>query len=244
MQQRTLNASGHVRFHCNVHGAAGGGGMSGVVAVGDANAAPTIAVQRDTAAPAAGQPVAFRAVASDPERLALRIDWDMDGDGTFERLDAGKQRERDLRSRRMRTVRARATDDLGLTAAASHAFTVPAADPGPGQPPRRSGRRPPAGTLPPDTLAPAVSVSAPRGRSARAGCAGAASGCRSRRRRTRSSWSSCATARAAGSRGRPPRGSGRRDAAAVRARRARAGRLALRIVAIDPPGTARRSGDG
>jgi hypothetical protein len=49
-------------------------GLRGVVAVGSFNTAPAIAVVHDTAARAAGQPVAFRATASDPERLPLRID--------------------------------------------------------------------------------------------------------------------------------------------------------------------------
>ena len=59
--------------------------------VGSFNTAPRSRVARDTAAPAAGSPVAFRAGASDPERLPLRIDWDMDGDGTFERSAPGRR---------------------------------------------------------------------------------------------------------------------------------------------------------
>ena len=128
--ERTLDAPGQLRFHCDVHGAFG---MSGVVTVGSANAAPAIAVQRDTAAPAPGKPVAFRALASDPERLALQIDWDMDGDGTFERPNAGTQVSGTFDPGE-RTVSARATDDLGLVASSSHTFTVPA-PPGPGPPP-------------------------------------------------------------------------------------------------------------
>lgn len=54
IHERTLNAPGQLRFHCDVHGAFG---MTGAVTVGSANAAPTIAVQRDTAAPAPGKPV-------------------------------------------------------------------------------------------------------------------------------------------------------------------------------------------
>ena len=85
--ERVLTAS--VRFYCGNHGGPGGAGMSGVVTVGNENTAPSITVARDPGEPAAGPPVSLHAVVSDPERLPLRIDWDMDGDGTFERVDAG-----------------------------------------------------------------------------------------------------------------------------------------------------------
>ena len=234
MQQRTLNAAGHVRFHCNVHGATGGGGMSGVVAVGDANTAPTIAVQRDTAVPVAGQPVAFRAIASDPERLPLRIDWDMDGDGTFELAGAGTNASATYQPG-TRTVRAQAIDDLGMTASAAHTFTVPAAGPAPAQPPA-PGAPAPAGTLPPDTLAPAVSVSAPRTISAR----------RLRRRGVLVSLTPSEDGQLVVElRSRAGRRLARATAQArarrttllrVRARRARPGRFTLRVVAIDLAG--------
>lgn len=229
--ERVMTAS--ASFYCANHGASG---MTGVVTVGDANAAPSISVQRETAAPAAGTPVAFRAVASDPERLPLRIDWDMDGDGTFERLDAGTQVSGTYEAG-VRKVSAMATDDLGLTAVASHTFTVPAAEgsgtvPPPGAPPPPSG----GGTPPADTLAPAVSVSAPRELSVR----------RLRRRGVRVRLTPSEDGRLvvelrnrAGRRLARATGeahAGVATALRVRPRRVRAGRLKLRIVAIDLAG--------
>lgn len=234
IHERTLNAPGQLRFHCDVHGAFG---MTGAVTVGSANAAPTIAVQRDTAAPAPGKPVAFRAVASDPERLALRIDWDMDGDGIFERPNAGTQVSGTFEPGE-RTVTARATDDLALVASSSHTFTVPAA---PGTAPPRPGAPPPAGggSSLPDTLAPQLSVSAPRVTTAR----------RLRRRGVIVALTPSEDGRLVVE---LRKRSGRRlarttaDAHAgvaarlrVRARRARPGRLRLRIVAIDLAGNRR-----
>ena len=130
--------------------------MSGVVTVGDDNTPPSIAVVRDTATPAAGSPVAFHAGASDPERLPLRIDWDMDGDGSFERVGAGASVSATY-DPGSRTVRAQAVDDVGATAVAAHTFTVPGGG-GSSPPPPPPGESP----LPYDTLPPAVSVSAPR----------------------------------------------------------------------------------
>lgn len=229
--ERVMTAS--VRFYCANHGASG---MTGVVTVGDANAAPAISIQRETASPAAGKPVAFRAVASDPERLALRIDWDMDGDGTFERANAGTQVSGTYDAG-ARTVRAMAIDDLGLTATASHAFTVPAADTGSGTPPPAGAPPPAAGTTPAtDTLAPAVSVSAPRELSAS----------RLRRRGVRVRLTPSEDGQLVVElRDRAGRRLARATAEAhagvatalrVRPRRVRPGRLRLRIVAIDRAG--------
>ena len=232
--ERVMTAS--VSFYCVNHGPSG---MTGVVTVGNANSAPSISVQRDTAAPAAGSPVAFRAVASDPERLPLRIDWDMDGDGTFERVGAGANVTGTYEPG-VRTVGARAVDDLGLEAQGSHTFTVPAGD-GTAPPPPPPGVPPPPGTVPaPDTLAPAVSVSAPRELGLR----------RLRRRGARVALTPSEDARlVAVLRNR----AGRRLARAVadgdagvvtalrlRARTARAGRLTLRITATDAAGNRTR----
>ncbi len=236
--ERTLNDPSHVRFHCNVHGAEGGGGMSGIVTVGSVNTAPTIAVQRDTAAPAAGKPVAFRAVASDPERLALQIDWDMDGDGIFERPNAGTQVSGTF-DPGDHTVSARATDDLGLVASSSHTFTVPAADPGPAPPPPGGPPPPVGGTTLTDTLAPQLGVSAPRATTAR----------RLRRRGVIVTLTPSEDGRLvvelrnrSGRRLARVTADGHAGVAAklrVRARRARPGRLRLRIVAIDLAGNRR-----
>jgi plastocyanin len=150
-QERTFDVAGQQRFACEIHG---GSGMRGVVTVGSYNTAPAIAVVRETASPAPGQPVAFRAAASDPELLPLRIDWDMDGDGTFERTGAGANVSGTFEPG-ARTVRARAVDDLGAAAEAAHAFTMPGTAAG-GQPPPPGG-----GAAPADVLAPALTVAAP-----------------------------------------------------------------------------------
>jgi plastocyanin len=126
---RVLNAPGRVAFYCQNHGAAGGVGMSGTVTV---NASPTIAIERLTA-PRAGEPVSFRATASDPDGDPLSIDWDLDGDGMFERVAAGANVSASYAAG-PHTVGARATDDLGASATATHAFTVPAGGGGGGTP--------------------------------------------------------------------------------------------------------------
>ena len=225
-QERTFATAGQQRFSCYIHGASG---MRGVVTVGSFNTAPTIAVVRDTASPAAGQPVAFRASASDPERLPLRIDWDVDGDGTFERTGAGSSVTGTFEPG-SRTVRARAVDDLGATAEASHTFTMPGPAGG-GQPPPPGG-----GAAPADVLAPAVKVGAPRSLSARRlrrcgvtlrltpsedGRLVAELRSRAGRRLARAT----ATARA-----------GETTTLRLRSKRAKPGRLRLRIVAIDEAG--------
>jgi hypothetical protein len=130
-----------------------------------------------------------------------------------------------------------ATDDLDLTAVASHTFTVAAPDPEsgiappPGAPPPSGGATPPA-----DTLAPAVSVSAPRELSVR----------RLRWRGVRVRLTPSEDARVvvelrnrAGRRLARATGeaqAGVATALRVRPRRVRAGRLTLRIVAIDLAG--------
>jgi plastocyanin len=129
-QQRTLVTPGKVAFYCDEHGAPGGVGMSGTVTV---NAPPTIAIERQTTMPRAGEPVAFLASASDPEGKAMRIDWDLDGDGTFERAAAGATVSATYAAG-PHTVGARATDDLGASATATHTFTVPAGGGGGGTP--------------------------------------------------------------------------------------------------------------
>ena len=230
-QQRTLSDS--VKFYCANHGGPGGAGMSGVVAVGDDNAPPSIAIMRDTAAPASGQPVAFHVVATDPERLPLRIDWDMDGDGTFELVGAGTSASGtyDAGDRR---VGARAVDDLGATAEASHAFTIPGAASGP--PPAAPPPAPPGASQQADALAPAVAVRAPRSLTPR----------RLRRRGVKVTLTPSEDGRlVAELRSRRGRRLARATAEAragepttlrLRPRRVKPGRLTLRVVAIDLAG--------
>ena len=152
-QERVLGEAGPVRFYCTEHGGPGGLGMSGLVTVGDGNAAPTVAIRRETAEPRAGEPVLLVARAVDPERIALSIAWDIDGDGTFERTDAGATTS-GVYGAGTHTVHVRATDDLGLTAIASDSFTVaarpgqPEAPPPEGGVPGRPEAPPPEGVLP------------------------------------------------------------------------------------------------
>jgi hypothetical protein len=120
-QERILDKPGKVAFYCDEHGGPGGMGMSGAVTV---NAPPTIAIER-AGALRAGGPVSFRAAASDPDGDPLRIDWDLDGDGTFERTGAGATVSATYAAG-AHTVGARATDDLGASATATHTFAVPA----------------------------------------------------------------------------------------------------------------------
>ena len=60
--ERVLTTSGRYRFHCYVHGPHG---MTGVMTVGDATP-PAIARTARHRGAGGGEPVAFRAVASDP----------------------------------------------------------------------------------------------------------------------------------------------------------------------------------
>jgi plastocyanin len=150
---RTLGAPGRLAFYCATHGGPGGEGMSGVITVqAPGNAPPAISLARETASPAASEPVAFRATASDPEGQPVRIDWDLDGDGTFELIDAGPA----VSSRYAaggHTVTARAVDPGGASGQASLGFTVGAA-PGPGGGAPGGGEPGIAG----DTAAPTVRV--------------------------------------------------------------------------------------
>ncbi|MET0973251.1 MAG: hypothetical protein ABWY95_07515 [Thermoleophilaceae bacterium] len=143
---RPVTTLGQIAYHCEVHV---GSGMMGTVTV---EPLPTIALTRETAAPRAGQPVTFRANASDPT-----IDWDLDGNGSFERLNAGVTATATFASG-SHTVRARVTDDIGGRATAAHTFTVPGAGGGPGTP--GGGPGSPSGG--PDNRAPSLTVKARR----------------------------------------------------------------------------------
>jgi plastocyanin len=229
---RTLSTVGTVAFHCRVHG---GSGMTGVVTV-SANAPPAIALALETATPVAGEPVAFFATASDPDGGAVRIDWDLDGDGTFELPDYGPVATAEYAAG-PRTVAARAVDPQGASTTASLSFDVaPARSEGAGGGPAGAGPTGGGGTNA-DSVAPtlrhlavarAIRVRALRRRGVRI--------------RLTASEDATLTATLRDARGRRV-GRARAPAEArepvtlrLRARRARPGALRLRIVVADAAG--------
>lgn len=218
LQQRTLTTPGAIDFHCQIHGPSG---MTGSVTV---DAPPKIAIERQTAMPRAGEPVAFLANASDPEGKTLRIDWDLDGDGTFERAAAGATVSATYAAG-SHTVGARATDDLGASASATHTFTVPA-----------GGGTPGGGGTAGDDRAPRVEARAPdsirarklRRRGVRVKVTPSEDGrlvVELRNRRGRRLARKAADAQA-----------GEATTLRLRPERVKPGRLRLRIVATDPAG--------
>jgi hypothetical protein len=120
--------------------------MAGTVTV---DGPPKIDIARETAAPRAGEPVSFRATASDPENQLGPIAWDMDGDGNFELTGPAVSA---IFAAGSHTVSARVTDGLGTPATDSDTFTVT----GPGG----SGGGPGSPGAAPDTKAPALTVKA------------------------------------------------------------------------------------
>lgn len=221
-QERTLDAPGVVAYHCAVHVSSG---MAGTVSV---NGLPTVAIVRETASPGAGQPVSFHATASDPDGTVARIDWDLDGDGSFERTGATAGAGFDAGTH---TVRARAVDNLGASATASHTFAVAGAVGGGGG----GGGGAPPGSYG-DIRAPDLSAHWPK--SVRIG--------KLRRRGVKLTLTASEDGRfVAVLANRTGRRLGRKTADAlagqrtvmrVRARRAKPGRLKLRIAAIDLAG--------
>jgi plastocyanin len=224
---RFVDSPGTIAFYCEVHGGPGGVDMSGTVTV---NGPPTIALERETAAPRAGEPVSFRAAASDPNNDPVRIDWDLDGDGTFELVGAGATASASYAAGSY-TVRAQATDDFPSSSTASHTFAVPGAG---GGTPGGGGSGPGSSS---DRTAPRLEARAAKSIRAR----------KLRRRGVKLTLTPSEDGRlVAELRSRSGRRLGRATAQAhagqatvlrVRAKNAKAGRnLKLRIVAIDPAG--------
>jgi plastocyanin len=146
--ERTLTEPGQVAFFCMQHGGPGGDGMSGLVTVGDANQPPAVTLEpTDTGS--------FRALASDPERIALRLAWDLDGDGAFEIVNGGVSASASY-GPGTHTVRVRATDDRGLQAEARLQFMIPGPPPV-ASPTTMPGPAPPA---PPAQATPSASLRA------------------------------------------------------------------------------------
>lgn len=86
------------------------------------NVPPTVTVVATTNRPRAGRRAAYIAQAADPDGEITRIEWDTDGDGTFEDL-RGTSRRIGLDAG-VRTVRARVTDDSGARTVGSLRVTV------------------------------------------------------------------------------------------------------------------------
>jgi sugar lactone lactonase YvrE len=94
------------------------------------NRPPTAALAASPASVRAGQPVTFDASATrDPEGLALRYDWDLDGDSAFERRTTTPTVSRVFDSSRQLSAQVRVRDPHSGTAAAAAAVTVDATAP-------------------------------------------------------------------------------------------------------------------
>ena len=94
------------------------------------NRPPTATLTASPATVAGGQPVRFDASGStDPEGLALRYDWDLDGDGAFERRTLAPAVSLLYADSRALTAHVRVSDPHRATATASAPLTVDATPP-------------------------------------------------------------------------------------------------------------------
>src|SRR4051794_11331609 len=87
---RTFTTDGIYRYYCQVHGGAGGVGMSGIVYVNATGTVPPLPpIASLTVSPtvaAVGATVTLNGTASsDPDGTIAKFEWDVDGDGVFER---------------------------------------------------------------------------------------------------------------------------------------------------------------
>ena len=95
MATRTFPEAGVYRYYCDEHGGPGGQGMFGKVYVNATGTlpagAPTASFTATPAAVGVSSNVAFDATdSSDPGGAIVRYEWDLDGDGLYER-DTGPQ---------------------------------------------------------------------------------------------------------------------------------------------------------
>jgi hypothetical protein len=86
------------------------------------NIAPTVQIVPTTNRPRPGQAAAYIAQATDADGEIQRIEWDTDGDGTFEDLRGGARRI--ALGAGVRTIGVRATDDSGARTTARLRVTV------------------------------------------------------------------------------------------------------------------------
>ena len=94
------------------------------------NRPPTAALTASPSTVAGDQPVTFDASATrDPEGLALRYDWDLDGNGAFERRTTTPTVSRTFDASAQLTAHMRVRDRHGGTATAGAALTVDATAP-------------------------------------------------------------------------------------------------------------------
>jgi sugar lactone lactonase YvrE len=94
------------------------------------NRPPAAALAVSPATVGGGQPVTFDAAGTrDPEGLALRYDWDLDGDGAFERRTTVPTVSRTFDASRQLTAQVRVRDPHGGTGSAAAAVAVDATAP-------------------------------------------------------------------------------------------------------------------
>jgi sugar lactone lactonase YvrE len=94
------------------------------------NRPPAAALTASPATVAGGRPVTFDASGSaDPEGLALRYDWDLDGDGVFERRTTAPAVSLGYADSRTLTARVRVSDPHRAAATADAPLTVDATSP-------------------------------------------------------------------------------------------------------------------
>lgn len=141
---RKFLQDGAYRYYCEVHGAPGGTGMSGVIYVNATGQLPPEAQFTASPNPAvAGQTVTFDATTSNSLAGGItRYEWDLDGDGRFE-LDTGTtpSTSRSYPTAQDLTVKLRVTDGRPATDERTRplridAAAAPAPDPQPDSAPR------------------------------------------------------------------------------------------------------------
>lgn len=93
--------------------------MAGPPAV---NIPPNVTVVATTPAPRPNQNAAYIAQANDPDGAITKVEWDTDGDGTYDVVTGASQRIRLAAG--SHTIRVRATDDLGARTVGTLRVTV------------------------------------------------------------------------------------------------------------------------
>lgn len=137
---RTFGTPGVYDFYCTNHGGPDRTGMAGRVVVGDANEPPEAGLTPTAERAYVGDVVGLDARGSrDPEGGPLGYDWDLDGDGTFELIEAGPTQSRSWATPGTYTVGVRARDVSGGADVARRAIRVTERTPGSGDPPAGGG---------------------------------------------------------------------------------------------------------